>query len=550
MKRTAATTAVTLLVLTCVFLSGAWARGAPARILLGSREAPIAPSPVFDGKRVLAPVAVLRCLGASHVASADGEKVTIIGATGGSADLNTVLVDGTPMLPMDKVMRLVGGKSSWDAEKNTLTLLAKLESVEFVDDTLKVNCSFPVPYSAGDWNGRIWVDAEGVVLDTEARVVYIGTAVVERARLGQFTDTTARVVLDLNKTAGYKFGSRPPSSQILLKVAQNLPRPVKPSSEDTKPYKGEPFTIEGIRVQTIDKSRFEIVLTTSNRGTAKIDYGVMPPQIVLKMARGKLSNAVKKPDRSHPLLKALRFEQISRSGGARVEIDLARIMAYDIHVEDAAITLAVRTPDKSGGRLAEKFIVIDPGHGGRFKGATWHDLTEKDLNVKIANELVAALQKEGARTTLTRTGDYNVSFAGRPGVAMNNKADFLISIHCNATNPPHNRISGIETYYHMEQPSPRALAFAIQAGTCSSTGMRSNGARSDSRLYSVGLAVLRGLKDTDVPGVLVECGYLNHTSDRAKLVDARYRKQLAAGIVAGLKAYVEGTPIKTDGGRM
>ncbi len=47
------------------------------------------------------------------------------------------------------------------------------------------------------------------------------------------------------------------------------------------------------------------------------------------------------------------------------------------------------------------------------------------------------------------------------------------------------------------------------------------------------------------PGrVLVECGYLNSSADRARLLNAEYRRKLAEGIVAGLRAYVEGTPIK------
>jgi N-acetylmuramoyl-L-alanine amidase len=69
-------------------------------------------------------------------------------------------------------------------------------------------------------------------------------------------------------------------------------------------------------------------------------------------------------------------------------------------------------------------------------------------------------------------------------------------------------------------------------------------ARSDRSLYSSGLAVLRRLSGSGIPGILVECGYLNTASDRKKLLDADYRKKVAEGIVAGLKAYVEGTEIK------
>ena len=88
------------------------------------------------------------------------------------------------------------------------------------------------------------------------------------------------------------------------------------------------------------------------------------------------------------------------------------------------------------------------------------------------------------------------------------------------------------------------LAYAIHDGVCKLTGMRDGLARSDRSIYNSGFGVLRRLKNTGIPGVLLECGYVNNTSDRAKLLDAGYRAKLAAGIVAGLKAYVEGTPIQ------
>ena len=212
-------------------------------------------------------------------------------------------------------------------------------------------------------------------------------------------------------------------------------------------------------------------------------------------------------------------------------------------VEENTVTLTVRLPDKAGGRLADKFIVVDPGHGGREKGARCNDVCEKDINMKIAKDVVAALEKEGAKTRLTRETDVVMGLAARPEVAINNNADFFISVHCNS-NGSQNSATGIETYYHMQEICPRALAEAIHDGVCSSTGMCDRKARSDRSLYSSGLAVLRRLEGVGIPGVLVECGYLNNSSDRARLLDQQYRKKLADGIVAGLKAYIEGSPVR------
>ncbi|OFX18067.1 MAG: hypothetical protein A2Z18_07755 [Armatimonadetes bacterium RBG_16_58_9] len=540
MKRITAGSAVILLILSSVSISTAWAEHIPARILLGTREAPVAPSPVYDGKRVFAPLAVLRSLGASHIAAPDAKLVTVIAASGETGDVSTVDVGDTPMIPMDKVMQIVGGKSKWDSEKRTLTLLATLGPVEFVDHTLKINCSFPVAYSVGDWGGKLWIDARGATVESEAREVWIGDSVVERARLGQFNPTTARVALDLNKIAGYRLESTSPSAKILLRVDKDLPAPVQPGNEEAKPYKGGSFTIEQARVEKVDEKSFEVTLATSGQGGASVDYGVMPPQIVLKMPGARLSDDFQGADGSHPLLKGMRLGKLCTDGtGVRMELDFSRIMAYDIRETDSAIAVRLSLPDSSGGTLREKLIVIDPGHGGQDKGCHMNcgGVLEKDVTLNIARELAAALQKAGARTIITRGEEY-ISLAERPSVAINNDADFFISIHCNACEKP-NDGCGIETYYYRTERGTRSpLAYAIQAATCSHTGMYNRGAK------GMGLAVLRGLVETDIPGVLLECGFLNHNSDRAKLLDKNWRKKLCDGVITALRAYVEGSPIK------
>ncbi len=172
-------------------------------------------------------------------------------------------------------------------------------------------------------------------------------------------------------------------------------------------------------------------------------------------------------------------------------------------------------------------------------------MKEKDLNLQLARDLATALSGLGARVEMTRDGDLqtDMPLAARSEIALKCGADFFISLHCNS-NPVPNSASGIETYYHMEEPSPKLLAFAVHDGVCKFTGMCDRHPRSDRKIAEIGLGVLRRLSGTGVPGILLECGYLNNKSDRAKLLDAGYRAKLAAGIIAGLKAYVEGSPIE------
>ena len=152
---------------------------------------------------------------------------------------------------------------------------------------------------------------------------------------------------------------------------------------------------------------------------------------------------------------------------------------------------------------------------------------------------MTALQGLGARVVLTRSGDQSLGLAERPAVAVNSDADLFISIHCNS-NGTKNSATGIETYYHLAEPSSRLLAEAVHDNVCTITGMCDRRARSDSSLYSSGLAVLRRLENTGIPGLLLECGYMNNASDCSKLGNANYRKKVAKGISEGVREYIVG----------
>ncbi len=470
------------------------------------------------------------------MASTDAGKVAVISASGESGEIATVDVNKGKMLPMDKLLALIGGESSWDSAAKTLNLTAHVQSVEFADETLKINCSFPAAYSVVYWasSKKLIVDIASSKLKSEAREVYIGSQGILRARLGNQTDC-ARIVLDLEKDIPYKVISDPVTSQIQIKVSESLPKPKVTITQ--QPKSGRiPFEITGIKIDARDGDNFDLVMATSAKGSASVAYGVSPPEIKVNLPGGTLENS--QYVGSSPVLKDVIIDK-STPGKPTVTLQLKRIMVYSLNIENSQMVLSVRPPDRSGGKFSDKVIVIDPGHGGNQKGACCSGVMEKDVNVKIADELASALHAQGAKVILTRTSDVAMGLAARPEMALNCSADFFISIHCNS-NGTLNSASGIETYYHKYEPSPMALAYAVHMGVCNSTGMCDRRPRSDSSLYGSGLAVLRRLENTGLPGILIECGYLNTASDRNKLLSSEYRKKLAAGIVEGLKSYVEG----------
>ncbi len=526
-----------LLLLIVILTTGAQAELIPVRILIGTREAVAAPPAVFDGNRVLGSVNILESLGATH-GSEIGGKMSITNVLGRTTDIETVLVKGNTMLPMNKVAEAIGMDYAWNAEKRTLALMARLESVEFADGVLKINCTIPVSCKVSNWcaNNKLIIDIGSTKIATPANEVFIGSSLISRARLGQSDDTTARVVLDLEKAVSYKLNSAPLDAKIDISVSEKIG-----GAASSPPAKGasNPFTISDIKIEQLDDMHFQIVMSTSNKGSLSAAYSVRPAVIVLKMPECNLADTALSYSGSHPLLSSMKITQNPASRVARLELSLKRTMICDTSIEENSITVLVRIPDKSGGALADKLIVIDPGHGGNQPGAKSGRILEKDLNLAIAREVVGLLQKLGAKVILTRTTDQAVGLPERPGAAVDAGADLFVSIHCNS-NGTLNSSTGIETYYHMLEPSSRLLAEAVHDNVCATTGMCDRRARSDRSLYASGLAVLRRLEGTGIPGLLIECGYVNNSSDCLKLCNSDYRKKVAKGIVQGLREYVEG----------
>lgn len=90
-------------------------------------------------------------------------------------------------------------------------------------------------------------------------------------------------------------------------------------------------------------------------------------------------------------------------------------------------------------------VCIDPGHGGSNEGALYNGLKEKDLTLQIANAMYQELSLyEGVIVVMTRTADVDLTLEQRAQIAADTGADFLYSIHLNAS--PSNNLFGSEVW--------------------------------------------------------------------------------------------------------
>ncbi|MFJ8245160.1 N-acetylmuramoyl-L-alanine amidase [Peribacillus asahii] len=166
-------------------------------------------------------------------------------------------------------------------------------------------------------------------------------------------------------------------------------------------------------------------------------------------------------------------------------------------------------------------IFIDPGHGGKDPGAVGNGLIEKDLTLKIAErvkELLAAY--ENVEVKMSRTGDTYPSLSDRTNAANTWGADFFLSIHINAGGG-----AGYEDFAYTGSSKSIAYQNVIHAEIMNQIDMKDRGKKQGN---------LHVLRESDMPAILTECGFIDNKDDAAKLKDDDFIEKLAVGHVNGL----------------
>ncbi len=173
-------------------------------------------------------------------------------------------------------------------------------------------------------------------------------------------------------------------------------------------------------------------------------------------------------------------------------------------------------------------VVIDPGHGGIDPGAIGiGGLREVDVLWPVSMEVTRLLEQQGIRVVLTRTDNRTVELQPRVQIAQRANADVFVSIHANAISMSRPDVNGTETFFASAEG--RRLAQAIQSSMIQATGMRDRGVKS-ARFYVI--------RNTTMPAVLVELGFVTGAEDAPRLSDPAFRSRMAQAIVRGILQYV------------
>lgn len=180
-------------------------------------------------------------------------------------------------------------------------------------------------------------------------------------------------------------------------------------------------------------------------------------------------------------------------------------------------------------------VVIDPGHGGEDPGKVGvNDALEKEINLQISQKLKALLEAEGIEIVMTREDD-NVPDGKREDLQQRvdlineTKPSIVVCIHQNSYGDAD--VKGAQVFYYKSSADAEKAAQILQEELKTVDPDNTRAIKANDTYYI--------LKKTEVPAVIVECGFLSNYEEAEKLVLEEYQDQIASAICAGIIKWLD-----------
>lgn len=196
-----------------------------------------------------------------------------------------------------------------------------------------------------------------------------------------------------------------------------------------------------------------------------------------------------------------------------------------------------KSENESGdGNAGTVLIVVDSGHGGGDPGKVGiNGALEKDVNLKISKKVEKLLKKNNIQVVMTREDEKGLAdskvedMKTRVSIINEKKPTLAVSIHQNSYGQ--ESIHGAQVFYYSHSKEGEKAAKIMQEALLTADSENKRQAKANDTYYM--------LKRTEVPVIIVECGFLSNQKEAEKLVTEEYQEKIAEAVCEGVLGYIK-----------
>jgi len=195
-------------------------------------------------------------------------------------------------------------------------------------------------------------------------------------------------------------------------------------------------------------------------------------------------------------------------------------------------------PKKSSKKIAKRTIVIDPGHGGLDLGARSKSPYCEEKRICLSTALLVRkyLDQLGYKVILTRSTDVFIPLSRRVKIAHPSRVSLFVSLHYNSSS--NSTAHGIEIFYNDSKKQKAKSKASIKLAD---NILKDMVHRTKARSRGVKRGNFYVIRETKVPAVLIEGGFISNPNERAKLRSRAYIDKIARSIANGIDKYYKST---------
>jgi N-acetylmuramoyl-L-alanine amidase len=417
-----------------------------------------------------------------------------------------------------------------------------------------------VTFTQGDAKDpdRVFIDIASAKLNSMliGKQWPVKTALLQQIRVGQYDNTTVRVVLDVGTFGRVAAFTLRDPDRLVVDVLGKDAIPGKDAITQTAP--APPTATQPITPPA----------ATPPAPAPATNVAANVPPIEPPKSTPVAAPAPTKPDATKSATPTTTSKQPTT-----IAKKASEKKAAEPETKAAATITAAKAPNAGQRSLVRSLglklsrVVIDAGHGGHDTGTIGQGgFTEKELVLDVAQRLKQLIETElGAEVVMTRSDDSFVPLESRTAIANQQQADLFISIHANSSRV--RSVRGVETYFLNFTSSREALETASRENAASERSIHElqdlvkkimlqdkvdesrELAQHIERALAArkGSGIDRGVKQApfvvligaNMPSILAEVCFISNPQDEKSAKGAESRQAIAESLFDGVRSYAD-----------